>query len=466
MRTIREVLLLTAATGRLWLRGLGPLVAWFCVGWALRQLGTYGSAALGGTRPWLSILVFVVGVVCYVISLVLMINSLEPRLAVLPRVERRQAAGATPAGLLVVPDSVFELSSARTVLVTAIGPFLAVYALWGLVDDEVRELFTVNVIRHSLFGTAEWSINMQNWQTYAVMAVIAWLLRVACSAAARRFDLSWLSPVAMVADGVFVFTSFLGLTRIVSDATDWLHTRTAWVETMQLWRGLIELLPEVTFPYGLTLPDLVQAAAHRFWVDVVPGFAQLVLLPLMWLALTALVFGWRDFERSVVGTRAEGAARTLTRLPAPLRRFTWLATGDLRDKYIPVFRSLQLVWLAGPRFLGAFLVVSAVVTALQRLVETGLLQLRGPVPLAEALLTTPTIDLVQGLLGTTVAMALYGAAFDRCIGSVTGTDPDGTTTDTPTTDTPTATPTAEAPTTTPGASSASDLRPGPFLSDA
>jgi len=36
-----------------------------------------------------------------------------------------------------------------------------VYALWGLVDDEVYALFAANIAVSGLGGTDEWSVNLQ-----------------------------------------------------------------------------------------------------------------------------------------------------------------------------------------------------------------------------------------------------------------------------------------------------------------
>ncbi len=84
-------------------------------------------------------LIFVVGVVVRLGALVLMVHCLEPVL----RFPRRGARRGHPTG---DPRLVFTRESALEATALAIGPFLAVYAVWGFVEDEVRELFFTNYL--------------------------------------------------------------------------------------------------------------------------------------------------------------------------------------------------------------------------------------------------------------------------------------------------------------------------------
>lgn len=42
------------------------------------------------------------------------------------------------------------------------------------------------------------------------------------------------------------------------------------------------------------------AAASWFWTTLLPGLSQAVLLPLLWLALTATALGWREVSSGEV----------------------------------------------------------------------------------------------------------------------------------------------------------------------
>ena len=179
-------------------------------------------------------------------------------------------------------------------------------------------------------------------------------------------------------------------------------------------------------PFDLTLPEAVAAAADWVWSSLLPGFALAVLLPLMWLALTATAFGWREFTgRDVLeGTAAQASAR---RWQAELARResspAWaltiraarLLTGDLRTKYVPVVSSFRLVLRAGPRFVGAYLLLAATLAAGQRFTELGVDWVIGPQAQGAFLARMAFTDLAVSLLFTTAATAVYVAAFDRVV---------------------------------------------------
>ena len=386
--------------------GLPELVTWFCLGWTANRMGIYLSAAIGSTSPIWSFIVFILGVVGRVVCLVLMIASLERHLRT-PAMIDQPAAYA-------VPDSVLRRQPVLTVLATTISSFLAVYAVWGLVDDEVSELFLANVVRHGLLATEMWSVDLRRRQTYGLVAAVAWLLKQAVQLVHRRRQVEALGLLATVLDGVFVFTSFLALIRIVSRLMAWLRDRVVWSEAELVWHSLLASLPELRLPWALTLPDVVRRVGSWVSQTFLPGVGMGVLLPLMWLALTAVVFGWSDFENHIPA-RPGRVADLWEAMPRPVQRVLLLVSGDVRLKWLPVLHALQLLWRAGPRFLGAYLVVATVLRAVSRLMTWGYITARGPVGIDTVLLTEPvTAGIVSGFTAV-VGCALYAAAFDRSL---------------------------------------------------
>ena len=138
MRTLAEIAALSAEVGRLLRARWWLLGTWFCLGWAGHQACLFASALLGSQHAVLANLAFVIGVVVRLAALVLMIHSLEPSL----RFPRRGAPTAPTA--ITIPAPVYAHETALEATALAVGPFLAVYAVWGLIDDEVRALFVSN----------------------------------------------------------------------------------------------------------------------------------------------------------------------------------------------------------------------------------------------------------------------------------------------------------------------------------
>ncbi len=147
----------------------------------------------------------------------------------------------------------------------------------------------------------------------------------------------------------------------------------------------------------------------------------MLLLPLMWLALTATVYGWREFRaRDVLaGTRAQARIERLER-GADIRwvRLALLASDDLRTKYLPVAQAFRLILRAGPRLVGAYVLLATVISLLDNLAAVGLTVLVGPRSPAVSLLLDPLSTLVVGLVITCISVALYAAAFDRALDAV------------------------------------------------
>lgn len=430
MRTLQELVLLLSETLSLWVRFFTRMGAWFCLGFAAHRVAMVTSAKLGSWNSTVATIVFILGVIASLVSLVLMIHAVERGLHS-PREILRRHRASRPTEPPPIPPQVFDRESGLTVVAVALGPFLAVYALWGLVEDEVRQLFQINILLSGLGGTDNWSINFSRVTFYVVLAAAAWLTKQLLELGLRRRPTRWLAIPTVVADGIWVFASFLAIVAGFDRITDWLSNRVFWRVLTDGWRSFLGLLPDLRLPFDLTLPQALDRAAVWLWETGVPTFANSILLPLMWLALTATVFGWRRLSGRdfVTGTRFASAAEAMTVRAAALPGFrgpvstvlSW-ATADLRTKYLPVLHSLRLVLRGGPRFLGAFLVLAALVRLGEAWLPAFLAVLPGPLPDDRATFLGPFNDLVTGLVFTTCSIALYAAAFDRSIAEAGGVE--------------------------------------------
>lgn len=426
MRTLEEFLLLGSETLTLWGRYFLRMGSWFCLGFGLHHLGTQLSPIIGGGQPLFATLVFVLGVLAWLTALILMIHSLKPGLRTprqMKRKKRRSASG------LPIPTQLFHAERRLDVLTSAIGPFLAVYAVWGFIDDEVRGLFFANISQSGLGDVERWSISFapERLPFYAVLAVIAWLCSKIADWLAGRWPHPWVTVPGVILDGTAVFAAFMSLGAIATQIGRWWDERVLAVQLHAVWMRVLDLLPDWQVWYDLTLPEAVRAALSWIWHTLLPGIADGVLLPLMWLALTATVFGWREFRGTdvVAGTRWQDTAGRIGRVAEHQRTGTVpvlvaLATDDLRTKYLPVANALRLIWRTGPRFLGAYLVLAAVLRLAETWFSIAITMIIGPQTLASTFVIDTFIELGTGLLFTTLSVALYAAAFDRGMADVTG----------------------------------------------
>jgi len=164
---------------------------------------------------------------------------------------------------------------------------------------------------------------------------------------------------------------------------------------------------------------------------------EVVSQPVIWLAVAALVYGsqvlsladvWRRGQTLAgrvpgAGTfarhRDKRAVRRLGPPPQGLRRVVEEAReaffGDIDDKYLPTFHSLRLVLRAGVVFLGAFVLVYAVVAALTSYGEQLLHRLTGGHTVDFWLVWGPWLDLAQTLPFEPLRLCLLAVAFRRCL---------------------------------------------------
>lgn len=368
--------------GVLWLGHLPGLITWACLGYAGNLLGQHLSTQLAANRL-AATLAFIAGIMWWLGCTVLMVHSLEPGLPGLNR-------SANP-DLLASQTRIQVLSS-------GLGPFVAVFSLWGLVEDQYRKLFEANL---STFGLrAElYSVNLSDWGFFLALAIGAWLAK----AVLRRSGRPAVRLLQVLAEGVFVFASFAALFAIVRLLLGWLAGRQGWQWLLAARAAALGWLPD----------------AVRTWFEqalsLVPAVVATALLPLLWVSLTGVVFGWRQFSarRLGEGTRAEPL---LTRLDerriGPVSRLALWATADLRDKYLPVAHALSLVAGRGVVFVSSVIALSAVLALGLAWAAQGIVTLIGPRTLAETVAYAPALGLLAAILGT-LPVALYATAFDR-----------------------------------------------------
>ncbi|HEY0237193.1 MAG TPA: hypothetical protein VGC37_00975 [Friedmanniella sp.] len=410
-QTLTEVADLALDAVHLLRRHGAALVGWFCLGWATHEIGLFGSALLGVRHAFLANLVFVLAVVAELVALVLMVNVVRPG----PTAAADLVDGGTGAGSASLPSELLAPERTLDVVTLAVGPFLAVYAVWGFLDDEVSALFRSNYIVQGLGGVQDWSIglNPARLPIYLGLAAGGFLLRAAVRLVLRRRRSQAVAVVGLVAEGVWALSVFVVLVVVVRVVKGWLQERLVWAELAGAAQAVLSWLPAITLPFGPTLREAVRILATQ-----APSVLLTVVgLPLMWLALTAVVYGWREVTvADALGARVAGRLGRWSRhADTPVGRVLLLATDDLRTKYLPVVSALRVVGRAGPRLIGAYLLLATALQALDRLLEIGVSVLAGPQPVARTLLLGPVEDLAVSALVTMASVALYGAVFARAL---------------------------------------------------
>lgn len=421
MRTSRELLLLVAETGQFWVRRLPVLGFWLCIGWAGRELAIQASVLLGTNRiP--ATLAFVAAMVIWVVCLVMMLYAATG--------DRPSYHYARQAHLLSVADAGQE-RSVRLVLVEAVVPFLAVYSAWGLTEDHIQRVFDANLIHYGI-DALSFSITYAAWQLYLGFAVAAWVIQGLLEIG---FGGRGGVPVALLrigVRGVAILTAFMGLDALAQRGLEWAYGRQFWAWGRGAWEGFLGLWPDWRLWWDQTIPEALRSAANALWNYVVPGFWEAILIPLVWLALTATVVGWQDFGRGVAPGRLATSLTTGATSVQHSRYGRWFAAatksgpmllvdrwvrGQLAD-LLPAVQAFRLILRSGWAFVAAYLLVGAVLRELPGKIVDGLFYLIGPNDFATTMRYSSLLELVGTFFGWTLAIAFYAVAFDRAMAAV------------------------------------------------
>ncbi|WP_425310118.1 hypothetical protein AADG42_15710 [Ammonicoccus fulvus] len=424
MKLVGELWALGRETVRLWWRRLPVLGSWFLIGWIGLTTGTHLSVWLGGNHRTLATLAFVGGVMIQVVATIAMVHALWRDLRS-PRNFARLNHRADE--LHAIPDSVFRRASLSKTLLLSIGPFLAVYAVWSLIDGWVADLTIWNqAVNPSGIGEQSWSVTTDpsEFGLYLVIGVVAWIALRALGLVRDRHRSSWWRASAVFLEGLWAFCLFFITIGLLTLLWHWFYRTRVFTGLAAAWAWFIDTLPAIRLPFDVALPDAVRLLSGWLAQDLLPAVWQGVGLPLAWLALVATVYGWRGFSMADALSRSR-AARLSGRLEATswgraLRTVTSLATMDVRDKYLPVIQALRLTLRSGPVLLGAYLILYALIQFIARWLDVAVVLAAGPMDNVTRLLVQSLLTLPGSLLAQTLVVALWAATVDRGLRAALG----------------------------------------------
>ncbi|WP_242111929.1 hypothetical protein [Luteimonas aquatica] len=251
-------------------------------------------------------------------------------LAVRPSLETQAGLGVAPA------------RPARpwlSALAIALLPFFAYYASWGLLDGVKRD-FRLTYIFSVSFENRENLGDIFALHGLWIALLIAWAVReVAKRRAAATGHAAW-TVLATVCEAYWVFVGVAAIAQGIAWIKDWWHARVVYVVVAQWW--------ENPFAGWISLAPLkrVLEPAWEFLSIAAGG----VVMPLVWLAITAIIYGLdlrrrhrldgADAQWSALGSRYQG-------MHLVWRKLADKASAGWTSKGVPVVNSLRLVLRAG-----------------------------------------------------------------------------------------------------------------------
>lgn len=404
---LRDLLAVLAHGARLWVR-------WWPVLLVLALLAVAGRRGAG----WLALNASEVSNTLGWAVLVLAPLSLVAGLVAMLHVLRRDLPALAAIGRTRAPDD--PASGHERRLVDVLGsvfvPFLALYAAYGFLEEDRFRFLNSAAYRRfvengfSLGGERPDGsfVDLASGWRVVVVVVVAVVLRWLLGRWEGRSHRRALAFVGAYVEAFWLLVVAAFATELTDRAWAWAESRRAVALVLEGWLTLLDRLGPVAGP--------VDAA-----VDTVAGILgdldDLVVVPLAWLAVGAVVYGHR---LAALPSRAPHARLAAwQRVPAPVRRWTTEAAapvvGDVRGRFTALVDGLRRLAVAG---LGPMLVFALAFLLAARVEEAVLWAARavtGPVATQTWLAFVPMVEAVATAIGLTVTTALLAAGVDRVL---------------------------------------------------
>ncbi|WP_350351161.1 hypothetical protein ABS642_17710 [Microbacterium sp. A8/3-1] len=391
-------------TGRVLMRHWPALMAWYLAGVLVQYVIGQVAGFIGASSATLGFLVLPIGILARLISLVAMFLVLRDGLRNL------QEVAPLP------EEPVERRRTFLSALLAGILPFFAVYWAQGLLREDVNAyssralevrsgiIFTASVNGDAPVGDQDTVLNLPfNVWTVAII-VIAFAGRWAWSKWSAKLS-TWLSPVAVYFEVVWVFFSVILLGDLFDSIKAWVDSRAA----MAFLEDLREQILNAVAP----LRWLWEAIG---WVLTEAG--PVLLAPLAWLTIAGVVFG-----QAIVAEKLRVENQLISRfrqhatvIPNPVVRRLKDLGGELGARFRPIGRAILLMWRAGPLLVASYALVYVVVKALESYLSLGITRLIGPHEFLTWAIILPVVSIVPLLIIEPLRIAVISGAYDATLG--------------------------------------------------
>ncbi|GAA2943571.1 hypothetical protein GCM10010458_30970 [Microbacterium luteolum] len=391
-------------TGRVLMRHWPALMAWYLAGVLVQYVIGQVAGFIGASSATLGFLVLPIGILARLISLVAMFLVLRDGLRNL------QEVAPLP------EEPVERRRTFLSALLAGILPFFAVYWAQGLLREDVNAyssralevrsgiIFTASVNGDAPVGDQDTVLNLPfNVWTVAII-VIAFAGRWAWSKWSAKLS-TWLSPVAVYFEVVWVFFSVILLGDLFDSIKAWVDSRAA----MAFLEDLREQILNAVAP----LRWLWEAIG---WVLTEAG--PVLLAPLAWLTIAGVVFG-----QAIVAEKLRVENQLISRfrqhatvIPNPVVRRLKDLGDELGARFRPIGRAILLMWRAGPLLVASYALVYVIVKALESYLSLGITRLIGPHEFLTWAIILPVVSIVPLLIIEPLRIAVISGAYDATLG--------------------------------------------------
>ena len=417
-----DLRVLVTDTVRVWWRLLPQLLALQIVGWMGYQLSLWLSAAVSVYNAWVALVIFSLGFVFTLGAIVLSLRLVGRELGIRALIPQD------------ADDDGRDASISRLLALTLL-PFLGIYAAFNYVTERADELSVRSLlISGGVFGSENSLLARLNPTTsqktlVVVICVVAgtYVLRRVLDLVHERTGWAWLGVVTAAVEGFFLLVLIVSGQRVLSSVRRWLLDRElfSWLDQLSAaLAGFFSL-------FRIDLPEVLDVVG-RFLRDTAwPSFLDVMVEPVAWLAVAALVYGSHVLSLAELWRKGEPLAAEVP-IPRRLRRVRVRKAGstgarraalevqeallgDLDDKYLPTLQSIRLILRTGLTFLGAYVLIYSLIRVITNLIGTLADELSGGRQVSFWIRFGSFFDLAETLPTETIRICLLAVAFHRCL---------------------------------------------------
>ncbi|GAB3264053.1 hypothetical protein [Kineosporia babensis] len=399
LKAVGEAFSVVGAGAKLWLKHWPVLLTIALLALAGRMGAQWAALRLSDIYNTLGWLALVFGPLSAVTGIVLMLYTLRHSMPALTR-----AADTT------APEDPLRHRERRLIdmLASVLVPFLAVYASYGFLKEDLFRFY--NSLYGEEYAQADFfSGELSDGSRFEIGT--GWVLPVVIvSAVVLKFGLAKLegrkSGWGLGLLGAYVEALWLAaiatyLTIYKDIAWDWVESRRGVEMFVDGWEAMLSKLG----PFA----DVVDAVGS-FAINVAANVDSLIIVPIAWLTVGAVVYGHKLVEPS-----PPPQPRLLRMVPGPVRRAGLELSSEVTERFHGLFGGLRQLAVAG---LAPMLMFVVAFLASKRL-EDGLNELArwiiGPQSASQYLAFTPHITIFTRAIGLTVTMCLLAAAVERVL---------------------------------------------------
>lgn len=366
--------------GRILARHWPALAAWYLGGEAVHQLLLQLAGFVGGHTTLGGLLLLPLAVAARLISYVAMYLTVQPSLP-----------HAAPEG------DPGPRRFAQAIL-TAILPFFAFSAAWGLLDADLIEFFRIAssiALRDAGYDLDQLG-DRGGLVAIGVLPIAVLLIALAVRLVLARFGArlpSWTLVVAAYAEVLWTFMLFTLVGQWWADTKEWLAERAAavWLDGIGDW-------------FAANLVPLAALWEGALWL--VGFLIAAVFVPAAWLTIAGVTYGTAFDETPPVLRRIAGAPNgTVSRLVTIVTR-----------RFEELWAAVALIWRGGPVVFGCLAVAYAIWAWAAQVGSRAVLGIFGGQDTSFWVAFLPLLLVAVGVIAEPLRVAIVATAFDAVIG--------------------------------------------------